>query len=200
MEKCHTLDIKSMWHKEWPRNIIRSVWGRFHGLVIMLYILKTIRWRDVIPWILVSCDESDLKVYVRQFDPYFLVQWLCLISKFLIEKCHNLDISSMWHEEWPQNICRSMWPYISWTSDYALYLDDYLIEKCHTLDISSIWLDGWSQNICMSMWPIFHGPVIIPHISKTIWCRNIIPWTLVPCDRIIQKIYVGQFDLHFTVK
>ena len=29
--------------------------------------------------------------------------------------------------------------YISWSSDYALYLDDYLIEKCHTLDISFMW-------------------------------------------------------------
>ena len=28
--------------------------------------------------------------------------------------------------------------YISWFSDYALYLEDYLIEKCPTLDISSL--------------------------------------------------------------
>ena len=26
--------------------------------------------------------------------------------------------------------------YISWSNDYASYLEDFLIEKCHTLDIS----------------------------------------------------------------
>ena len=31
--------------------------------------------RNVIPWILVSCDtKSDLKIYVGQFDMYFMVQ------------------------------------------------------------------------------------------------------------------------------
>ena len=27
-----------------------------------------------------------------------------------------------------------------------------------------------------SAWPIFHGPVILPYIVKTIWCMNIIFW------------------------
>ena len=27
-----------------------------------------------------------------------------------------------------------------------------------------------------SAWPIFHGPVILPYILKTIWCMNIILW------------------------
>ena len=27
-----------------------------------------------------------------------------------------------------------------------------------------------------SAWPIFHGPVILPYILKTIWCMNVILW------------------------
>ena len=32
----------------------------------------------------------------------------------------------------------------------------------------------WPQNIYRSLWPIFHDPVILPYILKTVWCLNII--------------------------
>ena len=31
-------------------------------------------------------------------------------------------------------------------------------------------------KINRSWWPIFHGPLILPYILKTIWCMNIILW------------------------
>ena len=34
-----------------------------------------------------------------------------------------------------------------------------------------LWVMKWR-----SAWPIFHGPVILPYILKTIWCVNIILW------------------------
>ena len=34
----------------------------------------------------------------------------------------------------------------------------------------------WLENKCRSSWPIFHGPVILPCILKTIWYMNIIIW------------------------
>ena len=34
--------------------------------------------------------------------------------------------------------CRSV-TYISWSSDFALYLEDYLLDKCHNWDIGSMW-------------------------------------------------------------
>ena len=34
-----------------------------------------------------------------------------------------------------------------------------------------LWVMKWR-----SAWPIFHGPVILPYILKTIWCMNIILW------------------------
>ena len=37
--------------------------------------------------------------------------------------------------------------------------------------------DVWTFDLkYMSLWPIFHGPVILPYILKTIWCMNIILW------------------------
>ena len=42
------------------------------------------------------------------------------------------------------------------------------------LDYESIWHDIWPQNKCRSLWPIFHGPVILPYILKTVWCMNIL--------------------------
>ena len=66
--------------------------------------------------------------------------------------------------------------YISWSSDFALYLEDYLMYEHHTLDYESVWHDIWPQNKCRSLWPVFHGPVILPYILRTIWCMNIILW------------------------
>ena len=40
-------------------------------------------------------------------------------------------------------------------------------------DYESVWPAMWPQNKCMSLWPIFHGPVILPYILKTLWCINI---------------------------
>ena len=31
-------------------------------------------------------------------------------------------------------------------------------------------------KINVGHWPIFHGPMILPYILKTIWCMNIIIW------------------------
>ena len=38
----------------------------------------------------------------------------------------------------------------------------------------SVWPDMWPPNIYRSLWPIFHGPLNLPFILKTVWCMNII--------------------------
>ena len=62
--------------------------------------------------------------------------------------------------------------YISQSSDFALYLEDYWHMYIILWDYESV----WPQNNCRSLWPIFHGPVILHYIVKTIWCMNIILW------------------------
>ena len=52
-----------------------------------------------------------------------------------------------------------------WSSDFAL--EDCLMYEHH---------DIWLQNKFRSLWPVFHGPVILPYILKTIWCMNNILW------------------------
>ena len=50
-----------------------------------------------------------------------------------------------------------------------------------------------------SAWPIFHGPVILPYISKTVWCMNIILWDYESvCPTC--EMNVGHCDLYFIVQ
>ena len=54
---------------------------------------------------------------------------------------------------------------------------------------------------CRSLWPIFHGPVILPYILKTIWCMNIIFWDYESVWQTFDlKINVGHCDLYFMVQ
>ena len=47
-------------------------------------------------------------------------------------------------------VCRSV-TYISWSSDFALYIEDCLMDKCHNLDICSMWCRFISLNVCGSV-------------------------------------------------
>ena len=55
--------------------------------------------------------------------------------------------------------------------------------------------------MCIGQWPIFHCPVILPYILKTIFWTNPIIGVLVPCDA---KAYLIKCmlasDLHFMVQ
>ena len=87
--------------------------------------------------------------------------------------------------------------YISWFSDFALYLEYYLLDKCHTWDISSLWPDYWRQNISLLVWPIFHGSVILPYILNTICWINVTPGILLPCDPMNDHLlYLGLDKCH----
>ena len=65
--------------------------------------------------------------------------------------------------------------YIPWSSDFALCLKDYLMYEHYYL---GLWV-SMTQSLTSkyrSLWPIFHGPVILHYILKTICCMNIILW------------------------
>ena len=66
--------------------------------------------------------------------------------------------------------------YIWWSRDFALYLEDFLSMNIILQDYETVWPDIWPQNECRSLWPIFHGPVILSYILKSICCMNIILW------------------------
>ena len=55
--------------------ILRSRSPRFHGPVILPYILNTICWINVTPGILLPCDPmNDHLLYLGHCDLYFMVQ------------------------------------------------------------------------------------------------------------------------------
>ena len=72
-----------------------------------------------------------------------------------------------------------------------------------------LWSDAWPQNKCRSPWPIFHGPVILPYILKTIWCMYIIlseyesvwpdVWPQNKC-RSLWPVFHGPVIVPYTLK
>ena len=70
---------ESVWPDVWPRNTYSSLWHKFHGPVILPYIL------DWCMNIIGQDYESvwltfDLRINIGHCDLYSMVQWLCLIS------------------------------------------------------------------------------------------------------------------------
>ena len=47
-----------------------------------------------------------------------------------MDEYYTSDVGSVWHRHWPELLYRSV-TYISWLSDFALYLEDYLLDKYH---------------------------------------------------------------------
>ena len=63
--------------------------------------------------------------------------------------------------------------YISWSSDFVLYLEDYFMDKCNNWDISSMWCKDLPHKIYVGQLLTFHGPVILSYVLKTFWWRNL---------------------------
>ena len=60
-----------------------------------------------------------------------------------------------------------------------------------------------THKIYVGQWLIFHGPVVLPYIFKTIWWMKIILWIMDLCDTkidLIKYIYIYVGDLYFVVQ
>ena len=125
-------DYESVWPKVWPQNKCRSLWPLFHGLVILPCILKTIWCMNIVIRDYESVwPDIDLKINVSHCDLYFMGHWFCIIS---------WRLSDLWTSyfgimgQYDQTFDLKMYvtvTYISWSSDFALYLKDYLMDECH---------------------------------------------------------------------
>ena len=68
-------------------------------------------------------------------------------------------------------------------------------------EYESVWHDIWPKNKCRPLWPIFHGPVILPNMLKTIWYMNTILWDYESVwPDVWLKIFVRHCDLYFMVQ
>ena len=76
------------------------------------------------------------------------------------------------------------------------------MDKYNTWDFGSVWHKCWLKMVYVGQWPIFHGPVILPYILKTIWwtkCHNLDIGSIW-CKDLPHKMYMGQWPtLHEPV-
>ena len=166
MDSYYTWDVGSVWHKHWPKFMYIGQWSIVHGPVVVLYILKTICWANVITRILDPCDPKIYQIKCMWVsDLHFMVQWFCLISWRLLDGLmlywrHWLSVTQTLNWNY---ICRSV-TYISWSSDFALYLEDYSLDVCHNWNTESMWCKDLPDKMYVGQWPTFHGPVILSYV------------------------------------
>ena len=88
-----------------------------------------------------------------------------------------------------------------WGNESGLYLEDYWCINIILWDYESVWHDIWPQYKCRSLWPVFHGPVILPYLLKTVWYMNTILWNYEFYDPMFDlRVNVGHCDLYFMIQ
>ena len=86
------------------------------------------------------------------------------------------DYESVWPDVWPK---RNVGHYDLYFNVHWFCLISWKLCDVWTyyFGIMSRYDPTFDRKIkCRSLWPIFHGPLILPYILKTIWCINIILW------------------------
>ena len=75
--------------------------------------------------------KFDLKINIGHCDLYFMVQWFYVISWSLFDVWTSyFGIMGQYDPTFDLKINVSL-TYISWFSDFVLYLQDYLMHECH---------------------------------------------------------------------
>ena len=101
------------------------------------------------------------------------------------------------------NRCGSV-TYISWSSDFALYLEDYWMVEGHTWYNGSVWHKDWPHKIYIGQWPIL-AYILCQWFYLLFW--RIFDWRtsyfglMDQCDTNIDLIsYMQVNDLYFAVQ
>ena len=121
----------------------------------------------------------------------------------------------MWHKHWTETIYVGQW-HISWSSDFALYLEDYLMDKCHNWNVGSCYTNIYHikcmwvsylhfivQGFCRISWRLLDGLMLYWRywfsVTQTLtWnyiCKSVtyISWssdfTLYPEDYLMDKCH-----------
>ena len=126
-----------------------------------------------------------------------MVQWFCFISWRLFD---GGILYLGWWISVTQRLASLNWcgslTYISWSSEFALYLDDYLMDEGHTWCNRSVWHKDWPHKIYIGQWPIFcisdftlyfEGYLMDEHhiwANGSVWHKH---WP--------HKVYAGQWSI-----
>ena len=131
-------DYESVWPDVWPKNKCRSLCPIFHGPVILPYILKTIWCMNIILWDYESVWHAIWpQNKCRSLWPIFHGQVILLYILKTIWYMNTIPwgYESVWPDVWPKiNVTVT---YISWSSDFALYVEDCLVYEHLT---SGLWV------------------------------------------------------------
>ena len=156
MDEHHSWYNGSVWHIHWPYQVYVGQWPIFYGPAILLHILKTIWWRNVVLGIMDHCDSKiDLVKYMWVSDLYFMVHWFYLISLSDLNYFYTLRNGTGRGYLCP--------------SGHLLQL----IYEGHTWDYGSVWHKNLLHKKYVGHRPLFHGPVIFLDIFMITWWINV---------------------------
>ena len=105
----------------------------------------TVQWFCLLSWRLFDLCTSyfgsmnqydptfDFKINVGHCDLYFMVQWVCITSWRLFDVWTSyFRIMGQYDPTFDLKINVGCVTYISWASDFVLYLQHYLMHECHS--------------------------------------------------------------------
>ena len=120
MDEHHSWYNGSVWHIHSPYQVYVGQWPLFYGPAILLHILKTIWWRNVVLGIMDHCDSKiDLVKYMWVNDLYFMVLWFYLISLLDLNYFYTLRNGTSWGIRAPVGTCSSFFFKCSKSHDHA---------------------------------------------------------------------------------
>ena len=133
--------------------------------------------RQIVGWTSVSLVTLTYGSWSEgHHDLYFMVQWFCLTSWSLFDIwTPYFGIMSQYDPMFDLKI-------IVGHCDLYFMVQWFCLVSWRLFDVWTSYFRIMSQydltfnlkNKCRSLWPIFHGPVTLLYISKTICCMNII--------------------------
>ena len=150
--------VQWFWVISWRRFDVWTSYFRIIGQYDQTFDLKVnishcdlyfmVQWFYLISWRLFDACTSyfgimnhydprfDLKINVGHCDLYFMVQWFCLVSWRLFDVWTPLfGIMNQYDLTFDLKINVGHLTYISWSSDFELYLEDCLMYEHHTLGL-----------------------------------------------------------------
>ena len=108
------------------------------------------------------------------------------------------DYGSVWHDIWPQNKCRALWPIFHGPVILSSISNTKWCMNVIFSDNEIVWPKLWTCKY-KSTWPIVHGLMILFNIFKIIWLINIIVGIKDRCDTLYwsYQVYVGQWPIFY---
>ena len=183
-------------------------WSSEFALCLKNYLMDCfISWRLFDLWtsyfgIMGQYDQTfDLKINICHCDLYFMVQWFCLMSKKLFDGwVSHFQIMRQGDPNFDLKINVGQHDLLFHGLMILLNILDYLMDEGHSWYNRSVWHKDWPHQVYVGQWPLFYGPVILHHILKTIWWRNVVLGIMDQCDTkidLVKCLWVS--DLYFTV-